>query len=99
LRQTTPKWRRSDRLSCFDEVHARRQPYVGITFMKRYVRGRAITDRMGRWLKETEDATRKYCLAAGLISQSATFRFALSAVFPHSADGLSVCGQWEIRRR
>ena len=64
----------------FDAVHARRRPYVGITFMKRYVRGRAITDRMGRWLKESERATRDYCLGAGLISQSATFRFALSAV-------------------
>jgi len=65
----------------FDEVHARRQPYVGITWMKQYKRGPGVTERMGRWLKESEAATRAYCLGAGLISTSATFRFALSAVF------------------
>jgi hypothetical protein len=65
----------------FDEVHARRQPYVGITWMRRWKRGPAITERMGRWLKESEAATRALCLGAGLIATSATFRFALSAVF------------------
>jgi hypothetical protein len=65
----------------FDEIHARRAPYVGITWMRRYKRHPTITDRMGRWLKESEAATRALCLGASLISQSATFRFALSTVF------------------
>src|SRR4051812_36591790 len=62
-------------------LHARKERYVGIAWMKRYSRGQAQVDRMGRWLKETEVTTRAYCVATGLIADSAGFRFVLSAVF------------------
>src|SRR5262245_30557869 len=64
-----------------DEVHARKRPYAAVTWMKRYARTRAHTERMGRWMIECEEATRALCVGAGLISQSPIFRFTLSTVF------------------
>jgi len=65
----------------FAEVHARGKPYVGVNWMKRYARNKATTDRMGRWMKETEEVTRHLCIAAAIITTSPTFRFVLSTVF------------------
>lgn len=65
----------------YSEIHARRKPYVGINWMKRYARNSATTERMGRWLKETEQVTRDLCIGAALITTSPAFRFVLSAVF------------------
>jgi hypothetical protein len=64
-----------------DAVHARKERYVGISFLKRYARDRPQVERIGRWVKDTEEVTRTYCLAAGMINDSTGFRFLLSAVF------------------
>jgi hypothetical protein len=65
----------------YDSIHARGLPYVGINWMKSYSRDRAITQRVGRWLKETETLTEVLCAGSALINTSAAFRFVLSAVF------------------
>jgi hypothetical protein len=64
----------------FSAIHARGKPYVGINWMKRYARNRDTTERMGRWMKETESVTRELCVAAAIVASPA-FRFVLSAVF------------------
>ena len=79
-----------------DQVLARRQPYVGIAWMRRYARSSVHTERIGRWIKDTEEPTRQYCLGAAMISQSTGFRFALAAIFlirPMPCPYL-VCGTW-----
>jgi len=65
----------------FDAIHACGRPYVGITWIKGYSRDKFMTERMGRWLKETESLTRHLCAGAAIINSSAAFRFVLSAVF------------------
>jgi hypothetical protein len=64
-----------------NEVHARRQRYVGINYMKRYSSDAAQIARARRWLQETEQVTRDYCVACSMISESTGFRFVLSAIF------------------
>jgi hypothetical protein len=63
------------------EVHARREPYVGIAYLRRYNRDRETIALMQQWLKRTEEVTRRYCLGVAMISPSAGFRFVLSAIF------------------
>jgi hypothetical protein len=63
------------------EVHGRRLPYFGISYMKRYNRDSAQVDRIRRWMKESEEATREHCVATGIISASSGFRFLLGAIF------------------
>jgi hypothetical protein len=65
----------------FSEVHGRGRPYVGINWIKRYARNSATTERMGRWMKDTEKVTRELCVAAAILNTSPSFRFILSAVF------------------
>jgi len=80
-----------------DGVHALRKPYAGITWMKSYARTAAHRQRVGQWMKDCEEATRLYCLGAGIISPSATFRFVLSSVFlfrPMPCP-YHVCGRFE----
>jgi hypothetical protein len=63
------------------QVHARKERYVGISYLKRYSRERAYVERIARWMKESEPVTREYCLAVGMINPSIGFRFVLSGLF------------------
>src|SRR5437660_10139141 len=62
-------------------VHGRKQPYVVISWLKRYSHNREAVRRVGAWMKETEPLTRAYCVASANVTQSAGFRFVLSSVF------------------
>jgi hypothetical protein len=64
-----------------DDVHKRRERYVGITFLKRYSRDRPQVERIARWLKDSDQMTREFCIAAGMVNNSVGFRFLLSTVF------------------
>jgi hypothetical protein len=64
-----------------DQVHARKEPYVGISYLKRYSRERQQVERIARWIKESEPLTRAYCLGVGMINASIGFRFVLSGLF------------------
>jgi hypothetical protein len=64
-----------------DAVHARRQPYVGISYLKRYARDRPQLERIAKWIKDTEEVTREFCVATGMINNSVGFRFLLSTIF------------------
>ena len=63
------------------EVHARKQPYVDVTFLKKYNRDKETVERMRKWIAETEHFTRERCLAIAMVNSSAGFRFVLSAIF------------------
>jgi hypothetical protein len=64
-----------------DAVFARRQPYYSVTWLKKYARSTEQTKRTAAWFKERDAAIRDLCIATAIISTSAAFRFALSAVF------------------
>jgi hypothetical protein len=63
------------------EVHRRKQPYVGITFLKKYSREKEVVERMGKWMAAIDKQTREHCLAIAMVSSSTGFRFLLSALF------------------
>ncbi|MDC0723330.1 hypothetical protein [Nannocystis bainbridge] len=78
------------------EVHDRREPYVSVIWIGQYARNRSHTERIGRWIKDTEDTARQFCLGATMISQSTGFRFLLATIFlirPMPCPYL-VCGTW-----
>ena len=64
-----------------DAVFARRQPYYSVTWMKKFARSAEQGRRTALWFKEREREIRALCVASAIISTSAAFRFALSAVF------------------
>jgi hypothetical protein len=64
-----------------EQVFARRQPYYSVTWLKRYARSGEQTRRTAQWFKDRESQIRDLCVASAIISTSAAFRFALSAVF------------------
>jgi hypothetical protein len=63
------------------EVHRRREPYVGVTYLKKYSRDKEVVDRMRKWMAATEKVTRERCLGIGMVNSSTGFRFLLSAIF------------------
>jgi hypothetical protein len=63
-----------------DAIYARKELFATITWMKKYARDKQKVERMGRWLKECEEVTRRYNVGSGLLSHSFGFRFVLSAV-------------------
>jgi hypothetical protein len=63
------------------EVHRRQQPYVGVTFLKKYNRDKEVVERMRKWMATTEHVTRELCLAVAMVNASTGFRFLLSAIF------------------
>ncbi len=62
-------------------VHRRRELYFGVSYMKKYNSERKMVARAQRWLQETEEQTKKYCVGVSILSRSAGFRFILSAVY------------------
>jgi hypothetical protein len=64
-----------------ETVHARKERYVGISYIKRYAREKSQIERIARWIKETENFTREYCMATGMVNTSTGFRFLLSGIF------------------
>lgn len=63
------------------EVHRRKQPYVGVTYLKKYSRDKEVVERMRKWMAATQNVTRELCLAVGMVNTSTGFRFLLSAIF------------------
>ncbi|MGZ3426062.1 MAG: hypothetical protein ACXVCV_05395 [Polyangia bacterium] len=64
-----------------ETVFARKQPYFSVTLMKRYARSPEQIRRTAAWFKDREQVIRQLCIATAIISSSAAFRFALSALF------------------
>lgn len=63
------------------EVHKRKQPYLGVTYLKKYSRDKEVVERMQKWMAATKSFTRDYCVAIAMINSSTGFRFLLSAIF------------------
>jgi hypothetical protein len=63
------------------EVHQRKQPYLGVTYLKKYSRDKEVVARMQKWMAATKSFTRDYCVAIAMINSSTGFRFLLSAIF------------------
>lgn len=68
-------------IAAMDALHARKQPYVSISWMRRYSNDRAQVQRVARWMKETAPLTKELCVANGIVTQSLGFRFLLSSIF------------------
>jgi len=63
------------------EVHRREQPYVGVTYLKKYSRDKEVVERMQKWMAATRKLTREHCVAIAMVNSSTGFRFLLSAIF------------------
>ena len=63
------------------EVHRRKQPYVGVSFLKKYSRDKEVVERMRKWMAATETITRERCVAIAMVNSSTGFRFLLSTIF------------------
>ena len=61
-------------------VHVRREPWVGVNWLKRYTTARPAVQRMASWMKESEENARQYCVATAMVTKSVGFRFVLSSV-------------------
>ena len=62
-------------------AHARKEPYASISLMRKYSHEPGQVQRVAKWMKETADATAKYCVGTGIVSQSLGFRFLLTSIF------------------
>jgi hypothetical protein len=93
-----------------EAVFARGQPYFSVTWMKRYARSAEQLRRTAKWFADREAVIRELCVATTIISTSAAFRFALSALFlirpmygPYtvcaSFDEAMAFGREEFRKR
>jgi hypothetical protein len=61
------------------EIHARREPFVTITVIRRYVPNFAHVTRVSLWMKDEREVLRRWCQANAVVTVSAAFRFIISA--------------------
>jgi hypothetical protein len=61
-------------------IHARKEPWVSVSFMNGYTRDPRVLRRMAEWMKKTEQPIREYCVATAMVAPSAGFRFMLGTV-------------------
>jgi hypothetical protein len=64
-----------------DAIHRRKQPYLSISYMRKYNTDRVQVRRVAEWMKANADKTREFCVATGIVTQSLGFRFLLSSIF------------------
>jgi hypothetical protein len=64
-----------------DAIHRRQEPYASISYMRHYSTDRAQVNRVARWMKDTAEQTRRWCVGTGIVTQSLGFRFLLSSIF------------------
>jgi hypothetical protein len=62
-------------------VHARKEPWVSVVIINNYIRDLWFLRRMARWIKETDDVVRHYCVACAMVTSSSGLSFMLSTVF------------------
>jgi hypothetical protein len=65
----------------FNRLYERRAPFSVVTWLQSYRSDPAIVRRTGRWFAETDSLIREFWVSNAVLSQSAGFRFLLSAVF------------------
>jgi hypothetical protein len=65
----------------FSALWNRKQNYVSILYIRAYSRDQQVIQRLVRWMKESEDLSRQYCMGTALLSTSGAFRFLLSSIF------------------
>jgi hypothetical protein len=68
-------------IAAFNRFYERRELFSIVSHLKSYRSNPQLVARTGRWFKDTEPLIRKYWLCNAMVSQSAGFRFLLSAVF------------------
>jgi hypothetical protein len=64
-----------------DEVHARRQPFVMLSLMKKYSNNLAHLKRLGEWSKASSRADMEYCKGSAIVLPSSAARFLISSFF------------------
>lgn len=80
-----------------DAVFARQEPYFSVTWLKKYARSPDQVKRTAAWFKDRDQVIRERCICSAIISSSAAFRFALSAVFliKPMPGPYTVCGSFD----
>jgi len=68
-------------IQAFNRFYERKEPFCIISYIKSYRSKPELISRTGRWFKETEPLIKKYWVSNAMLSESAGFRFLLSAVF------------------
>jgi hypothetical protein len=68
-------------MDAMDEIHRRRQPYLSVSYMRKYNTDREQVRRVAEWMKANAHLTREFCVATGIVTQSLGFRFLLSSIF------------------
>jgi hypothetical protein len=64
-----------------EAIHQRHKPYVSVSYMRRYNTDREQVTRVAEWMRDNAEATRRYCMATGIVTHSLGFRFLLSSIF------------------
>ena len=68
-------------ISVFNALYERNTRFSVITWVKTFSPNADIGKRVGVWFKETEPQIKKYWVSNAMVSDSAAFRFILSAVY------------------
>lgn len=64
-----------------ERIYARREPFVTITWMKKYKASPEIRKRISEMMAKTEGDVKQFSICSALIAPSTAFRFILSTVF------------------
>ena len=68
-------------IASFNAFYERSARFSVITWVKSFSPNADIGRRVGVWFKETEPQIKKYWVSNAMVSESAAFRFILSAVY------------------
>jgi hypothetical protein len=68
-------------IDAFNALYERKQSFSIVSYLKKYSADTGIVARIGKWFKETEPLIKQYWVSNAMVSQSAGFRFLLSALY------------------
>jgi hypothetical protein len=68
-------------IDTFNRFYEKETPFSIVTLVRKYSANPHIVSRVGRWFKDTESLITKHWISNAMVSQSAGFRFVLSAVY------------------
>lgn len=83
------------------ELYARRQPFVTVTWMKRYKASPEVRRGIAELMRKTQADVKQFSVGSALICSSSAFRFALSTVFllKRPDTPYAVCATFEEAER
>jgi hypothetical protein len=61
-----------------DEVHARHEPFVGLTVARSYANNFGHVRRLGAWAKAAAPVQKEFCKGGAIVMPSSSGRFLIS---------------------